>query len=190
MTSFTLDTNCIYAVAKGEADALFVRALAEAHATGAARVAIVAISASENQPGGSLLTGFAQFQSNMASLGLGHLEELKPLAVWDVTFWDWCLWGNEAMSALERRIHAVLFPQVEYELAGYCQRHGVRPDWPLPRGWRNAKCDVLALWSHIHHGQEVFVTSDGNFHAPTKKPALLALGAGEICRPIEAVSFI
>jgi hypothetical protein len=42
----------------------------------------------------------------------------------------------------------------------------------------------------MEHGREVFVTGDGNFHAPTKKPALFALGAGEICRPIEAVALI
>jgi hypothetical protein len=187
MTSFTLDTNCIYALAKGEPDAVFVRSLAEAHRTG---TALVAISASENHPGGGTLTSFAQFQANIARLGLGHLEELKPLGCWDVTFWDWCLWANDAMTALERQIHATLFPHIEYELADYCRRLGSKPDRPLPRGWRNAKCDVLALWSHIHHGREVFVTGDENFHAPTKKPALLALGPGEICRPMEAVALI
>jgi hypothetical protein len=88
MTSFTLDTNCIYALAKGEPDAVFVRSLADAHRTGTARVALVAISASENHPGGGTLTDFAQFQANIARVGLGHLEELKPLAIWDVTFWD------------------------------------------------------------------------------------------------------
>jgi hypothetical protein len=37
MTSFTLDTNCFYAVVNGEPDAAFVRALADAHRTGTAR---------------------------------------------------------------------------------------------------------------------------------------------------------
>ena len=94
------------------------------------------------------------------------------------------------MTAMERQIHAVLFPHVEYELGDYCRRRGLASERPLPRGWRNAKCDVLALWSHIHHGREVFVTADGNFHARTKKPALVALGAGEICRPMDAVALV
>jgi len=34
----------------------------------------------------------------------------------------------------------------------------------------------LAIWSHIHHKRDVFVTSDENFHGTAKKLALIALG--------------
>jgi hypothetical protein len=189
MTSFSLDTNCIYAIAKDEPDAPAVRALADAHTAGTAQVAIEVISASENQRAGEVLRNFADFEALLSKLRLDHLERLSPLARWGMAFWGSALWSGEDMLALERQIHEVLFPRIEFELPDYCQNRGLSPD-PFPREWRNAKCDVLALWSHIYHRREVFVTSDRNFHAPTKKPALIALGAGQICRPTEAIALI
>jgi hypothetical protein len=185
MTSFTLDTNCIIAVANDEPDARAVRALADAHAAGKAQVAAVAISASENPQRDVVRPNFADFLARLAELQLDHLELLKPLGYWGITFWDWCLWSDDTMAALDRQIHGVLFPNIEFATADFCRRRGMATD-PFP--WRNAKCDVLALWSHIYHGHKVFVTSDENFHRITKKPALLALGAGQICRPAEAVA--
>ena len=41
--------------------------------------------------------------------------------------------------------------------------------------WRNAICDVQALWSHIHAGNDVFVSRDRNFHKASKLPKLLSL---------------
>jgi hypothetical protein len=58
----------------------------------------------------------------------------------------------------------------------------------LDSRWRNKKCDVLALWSHLHHQGNVFVTSDTNFHKTSKKPQLIALGAGHILGPTEAAT--
>jgi hypothetical protein len=44
------------------------------------------------------------------------------------------------------------------------------------------------IWAHIHHGGDVFVTSDRHFHAQTKKRRLLEIGAGEILTPAEAAA--
>ena len=60
----------------------------------------------------------------------------------------------------------------------------------LGETWRNAKCDVLALWSHINDKDDIFVTRDGNIHKQTKKPQLHALGAGDILRPKDAATEI
>jgi hypothetical protein len=154
----------------------------------ARQVAAVAISASENQPG-IARPNFADFLARLADLRLDHLEILKPLGYWDISFWDWCLWGDEEMSALDRQIHDLLFPNIEFALGDFSRRRGIAVD-PLPRQWRNAKCDVLALWSHIYHRREVFVTSDGNFHALTRRLALIAMGANHTCRPAEALALI
>jgi hypothetical protein len=83
--SFTLDTNGIIAVANGEPETAAVRALAASHAVGRAQVAVVAISASEQARGDTVLTNFADFQSWLTGLGLGHLDILRPMAYWDVT---------------------------------------------------------------------------------------------------------
>jgi hypothetical protein len=170
MATFTLDTNCIIALEKNEQPvARAVRALADAHERGDAKVAIVAISASERQPSGQQLGNFDEFRQRLATLGLGVLEILKPIKYWDLTFWDWDIWPDQAMLALGRRIHEVLFPGDDIDSAE-----------PSDPKWRNHKCDVLALWSHIHHARDVFVTNDGTFHASTKKPVLISLGARRI----------
>ena len=79
------------------------------------------------------------------------------------------------MADLERKIHQILFPEIEFAYGGEVYKR-----------WHNAKCDVLALWSHIHYGSGIFVTMDSNCHKKTKKTRLLALGAGEILKPEDA----
>ncbi len=49
--------------------------------------------------------------------------------------------------------------------------------------WLNQVCDVQGMWCNIHNGNEVFLTTDGNFTKETKLPELIALGAGRICHP-------
>jgi len=191
MHTFTLDTNCIIAIDEGRAEATAVRALADAHMSGIANVAIVAISASEKQRDGGLIEEFSQFQHRLTSLGLAHLELLSPMFYFGVTYWDWCIWSEPSLEDIERRIHEILFPNVEFLWQDYCAARGLGPnDVPLARGWRNSKCDVQALWSHIFHKRDVFVTSDQNFHAHSKKPTLITLGANRIETPDSALSLL
>jgi hypothetical protein len=56
--------------------------------------------------------------------------------------------------------------------------------------WRNHKCDVLAMWCHIHYGGDVFVTTDRNFMKASKQQRLEALGAREIQTPCGALSLV
>jgi hypothetical protein len=153
--------------------------------------AVVAISASERQKDRPQLRDFAEFQQRLTVLSLGTLKILRPSFYWDITYWDWCIWADEEMVALERRVHQVLFPSVPFLWSDFCAANGLDPETSLPRStWRNHKCDVLALWSHIHEARDVFVTNDGNFHAITKRPALIALGAGRIERAETAVTLV
>jgi hypothetical protein len=187
MRSFTLDTNCLIAVDEGRPEAEAVRALADAHAAGTAAVAVVAISASERQPGGGYIQNFGEFRARLAELGLAHLDILRPIMYWGFTFWDYSLWSDAAVQALEKRIHEILFPNVEFLWEDYCRAAGLDPASTPAGRWRNCKCDVLAIWSHIHGNRDVFVTSDGNFHIAAKKAALVALGARHIETPSDAV---
>jgi hypothetical protein len=191
MLTFTLDTNCLIDIAEGRADSTAVRALADAHARGKANVAVVAITASENQKSGKGLTNFNQFRARLDLLSLGHLEILKPMFYWDITYWDWAYWAEPEMVDLERKIHNILFPNVEFLWTDFCSARGWDPNArPVDTKWRNAKCDVQALWSHIHHHRSVFVTSDAKFHAVTKLPALSSLGTGQIARPQRAAGML
>jgi hypothetical protein len=190
MRSFTLDTNCLIAIDEGRPEATAIRSLADAHAVGKAAVAVVAISASERQTGGRYIADFAEFRARMAALELAHLDILPPIMYWDITFWDYSLWSDAAMQALERQVHETLFPNVEFLWQDYCRANGLDPASTPTGRWRNRKCDVLAIWSHIHGNRDVFVSSDGNFHVPAKKTALVALGAGHIEYPHDAVSLV
>jgi hypothetical protein len=188
MAMFSLDTNCLIDLEEGRPNAAAVRALAEAHRNGRADVAVVAISASERQKSGSRLANFDEFKDRLAALDLTHLRILKPMLYWDVGFWDWAYWAEPDMVTLEQKIHAVLFPGVEFEWKDFCSARSRSPDAEFTDSkWRNAKCDVQALWSHIYHGRDVFVTGDRGFHAASKRPSLLALGAGRIVSPEDAL---
>jgi hypothetical protein len=191
LTTFTLDTNCLIAIDEDRPEAIPVRALADAAAVGSVGVAIVAISASEKQQGGGVIQNFGDFRMRLSRLGLGHLEILPPLAYSDIMFLDWSLWSDTNSEALERSIHQILFPQIELSWQGYCRANDLDPRTiPTIGKWRNCKCDVLAIWSHIHSNRDVFVTTDSNFHSATKKQALIALGANRIELPSSAASLL
>jgi hypothetical protein len=186
---FTLDTNCLIAIDEGRSAAAAVRTLADSHTEGLADVAVVAMSASENQQGGYRLRNFSGFQSRLTALGLNHLNIVLPMAYFDISFLDHCLLTDGSMLALERKIHSILFPSVQFLWQDHWRDMAINPPPELPdRKWRNCKCDVQAVWSHIYSGRDVFVTSDKNFHKDDKKAALVALGAGRIEYPEAAVS--
>ena len=190
-TTFTLDTNCVIAVADARPEAQAVLSLARAHELETASVALVAISASERQQDGTTLTSFTQFKQRLVCLGLGQLEMLKPLAYFGIGYIDWCLFSGEESIAVEQRIHDALFPNIPFRWSDYCTLKGIAPDSPsVGTSWRNAKCDVQAYWSHIHHKREVFVTSDGNFHKETKKASLLGQFGGAIVAPAQAIQLL
>lgn len=183
---FTLDTNCIIDVEDARSNAAFVRELVALHGVNGINVAVSSIGASERQRPGGYAKNFSEFQAKLAAIGFNALELLSPLAYWDVCFWDHCV-GADENDTLERQIHDVLFPSIEFAWPNYAKAHGMPLD-SLDKNWRNAKCDVLGLWCHIKHGGGVFVTSDTNFHAETKVAKLQALGAGTIAFPKEALA--
>lgn len=155
----------------------------------AVRSLVVAISASENQKGQRLIQNFAEFEERLNALGLGHLEILLSMAYLDIGFVDRCILTDDAMEQFERQIHAILFPNIEFGWQKYCEARQLDINFPDAK-WRNKKCDVQAMWSHIDNRRDIFVTSDANFHSPAKKRALIALGAGRIETPTDALSLL
>ena len=191
LTTFTLDTNCLIAIDVHRPEETPVRALTDAAAGGNASVAVVAISASEKQQGGGAIQNFGEFRERLSRLGLGHLEILPR-------YLTGILRSGTGPSGQTRRVRPLSETFTTYcsanrvFLAGLlpCKWHRSSDHASFGR-WRNCKCDVLALWSHIHHNnRDVFVTDDRNFHAETKKPALIALGANRIEIPSSALSLI
>jgi len=191
MWTFTLDSNCMISIDDGGPDAPFVRRLVDAHAAGKAHAAVVAISAAEKKRAGFYLDNFDAFRDRLAALGLARLEILKPMACFDISFAGWCVEADDAMAALEKQIHDILFPRSQFTWQDYADANGLDPDSLSPQGdWRSRKCAVQEMWTHIQNKKDVFVTANDEFHKPAKKAALVALGAAQIERPPQAASLL
>ena len=186
-TNVTFDTNCIIALEENRPAAQDLRRIVHGATEQRLRLRVVAISASERQPGGECSDSFRDFEAKIAGVGLLHAEILLPPLILNVSYLDHCIVGSEQFVEEAKRIHGILFPSSPFEYEDYCRHFGVDPQAPsLDRKWRNRAVDTWALWSHIHNGGGTFVTSDGNFHK--KKVKLAQLGAGEILRPSEAAA--
>ncbi|WP_428488430.1 hypothetical protein [Rhodopila sp.] len=192
MLRFTLDTNCVIDVDEGRPNSVFVTALAQAHSDQRANVAVVAMMASEKQKTGGYLASFTDFMDRLTRLGLSHLDLALPLCYLDISYLDHCLLSDVNLTELDNKIHRVLFSSIDPNYTQYCQSNGIDPNNAISgqaHRWRNAKCDVQALWSHINRKADVFVTSDRNFLG-VNMPRLIALGAGRVLTPEDAVGVL
>ena len=184
----TFDTNCIIDIEQRGIPYPDLQKLVRLHNDQEINLRVVAISASERMPVGYYALNFAEFQKKIAAANLENVEILPAIGYLDITFLDRCLTASDEMVNLERRIHEILFQQIEFYYNDFCKMRGIDPNITLTNPkWRNAKCDVLAMWSHITYDGDIFVTSDINFLKQTKKPALIALGARDILTPQDAV---
>jgi len=170
-----LDTNCLIDLEENRPDACHVRTLIKAWKKGQVELAVVAVSASENQPTGITSHDFGVFVEKLNNVGLAGVHHLLPLAIWDVFYWDHALWSSAEMAALESEIRWILFPGIPTAPPTNINESSV---------WRNRMCDVLIAWACIHHQWECLVTRDKNFH--DHKAELAALGLREVLYPVDA----
>lgn len=167
----TLDHNCIIHLENKTACGQKIQEIvtnAENHCF------VVNMGASEMRKKGVLPDHYEKFEELLKSAGIEHLPRLDPIEIWDVTFWDRCVWADE-MEKLSDEIESVLFPnpsKVDVATEGL--------DSPDGKKWLNRQCDVQTMWCHIHYGNQVFLTADENFTKQTKWPGLHRLGAGRI----------
>ena len=188
---FTIDTNCIVDVEERRPNAKHIEALRDLHLSKKIELAVVGIAASERQKHGPPLRNINDFLERLARLQLDELTILKPIGVWDLTFWDWSVWSGPELQDRQRELHSVLFPNEIFDHTAYCESKGIAVGEVIDQKWRNRKCDVLTLLAHIMAGHEFFVTGDRNFLKASKKAALENLGAKKILRPeeIEDIDF-
>jgi hypothetical protein len=170
---YTLDTNCIIDLEEERGDYHCLLEMIEDYRNGNIDLAVVAISASENQKGGKPSDTFEAFENKLKGAGLEGVNIILPMGYWDVAYWDHFIWDGD--TELEQKIHNILFPGTPIENPaneGFSERK-----------WRNNKCDVQVAWSHAYHRRDVLVTSDGNYHE--NKQALASVGIGKIIYPEE-----
>lgn len=191
----TLDTNCIIDLELNEGAAPELRRLLAKHDAGELDLQVAGIVASERLRAGGYLPTFSGFSERVHRLGSRAIRVLKPIGRWDVTYWDEGLWADDSMTDLEARIHSILFSQ-PYEWSDIARQEGIDPaivpdennaQW---KKWRNRLCDSSAMWCHVYHGGDMFVTRDASFLESSKRVALEALGAKRIVDPAEACSAV
>jgi hypothetical protein len=86
---------------------------------------------------GASAQDFAEFLTRLADLGLAHLKMLVPMCYFDITFYDYCLWSDDNMLTLEKHVHNILFPNVEFEWNDFCQTNSLDPSQPPSGRWRS-----------------------------------------------------
>ncbi len=184
----TLDTNELFNIHYRTGDIDGLGCLMELHSRGIIKICIPAISASENRPGGLQFRNYTEFEAFVASLGFKNYEELSPILLLDKGYIGHGLSSNPIRLRLAHSIHAILFPTMAFDSPNHETGSDASFTPGHARKWLNAICDTMAIWSHIHHRADFFVTEDRNFQKQTKKPRLLELGARQICTPSECVS--
>jgi hypothetical protein len=181
----TLDTNCLYDLESNAVHGL--RQLVALGGKGCVVIQIPAIAASEKQRDGRHLGDFSIFRERVERLGLGSAELLRPLAYSGMHYIGWAVICGQETRAFEQRIHEIIFPRIAFDAENHCRRDDARGR----ERWRNAKCDVLAMWCHIKYEGDIFVTRDKrHFLKQSKKSRLEALGARTIATPEQLLGLI
>ena len=180
-------------------EAAAVQQVGHAHAAGTANVAIVPISASERQR--RCPTALIQDLSSSAfkPLHLGHLEILTRWPTWMSPISIAPSFQTVRCNTSNgRNMRSSFVPSSSY-WPNYRRDRDLNPVEPSadPK-WINAKCDVQALWSHIHYRRQVFDASYANFRSPTnsqldctqRQPNCVPCDAAALLESSPALTFI
>ncbi len=173
----TLDHNCLINVANKNEIGAQVERIVESRNT---QCFIVNIGASEMREKGIRPDRYDLFEDFLVSIGFSDLPRIDPILVWDLTFWDKCVWASEEIENLQSKIGEILFPVALEEIKS---DEGL--DTSLGKKWINRLCDIQSIWCHINNNNDIFLTSDKNFMKQTKLPALINIGAKSIKMPSE-----
>lgn len=175
MTSkkITLDTNCLIDVEKkrsSEGDYTYKDVLGIVNRNGKdLEVATVAASASDMRINREKVDNINKYFLWLESIGLNNLKVLKPLSYYGISFWGHCLWADGKMIKLDEDIQTAIFPDMQ-------SKPGSNQEI-----WLNNKHDVIIMWGHIWHDQDIFVTRDKHFL--NNEQELINLGAKKIVHP-------
>ena len=138
------DSNCLIDLEERRPAASSMDVLIAAAHTGRIDLAVTAVTASENQPGGGVLCNFEDYMARLSRLGLADAHLLLPLAIWDVGYWDHAIFGSDELNSLAVRIRGVLFPGEE---PGDYSANAM-----ITAKWRRRQCDAMVAWCCIYHG--------------------------------------
>lgn len=176
----TIDRNILLAVLKDESGSNDIRQIFKAHEDGLISVGLSSANRVEVGHEGKYAQPEEELFAECRQAGLFSPELIDYPLDWDMGLWEVGCTGEEAYS-LELKIHAILFPN---HPSSFSDQQEPR----LRRKVRNVRCDVFAIWGHIHSSRDYFVTLDKRFHR--RKDLLGEVGARGIVTPSELVEKI
>jgi len=185
----TFDLNCIIAIEKGEGTSISLIKLIRLHDAGKVLITVPAISGSEKLRDGNYSNTFNDFKKRISCLSQKPIEILKPLAYLGISFLDYCIYSNDDLITLDKKIQEILFPDIPYLWQNYIKKFRIDKN-TINDKWVNKRCDAVSMWCHIYYENDIFVTNDHNFFKQQKLNKLIDLGANRILKPIEALKFV
>jgi len=188
----TLDWNCVIEVEEQRDQSSHVVQLLELHEQGIIEVALLAVSASENSKSKRFPGSAALFQERVQKLGWSHLPIVPMPDIWGLSYWDFAYWVSDG-AQFEREFSAiwdVIARNVARDFRDHITAENDAMDNVLQSEslakWRNAWCDVMSAYCHIHERRDVFVTlNTRDFQKHIK--SLAKLGMAQIFEPRELV---
>jgi len=189
---FTLDWNCVIEVEEDQPQAVSVRALVDAHRSKRIEVALLATSASENTKSRVFPCSAELFLQRVARQGWQDLPLVPMPAISDLSFWDHAYYvdDDEEFDRMYDALWAVMASNIASDPEKHlCEGQTFNDDAIHSEAlakWRNAWCDVMSAYTHIHERRDVFVTNNTK-DFQDKREALAVLGMRCIATPAEAV---
>jgi predicted nucleic acid-binding protein len=169
-SGFVLDSNAIIDLIEDREDSYPIRRLVNQWRNGKVQLSVCAVSASENvqKSAGETTRSVAAFKEKLVRAGLDEADVLRPLLLFDFSFWNETIWPDDRGQYLYDRLVELLVPAGLHD----------PPDAPESNSkWRNELCDVMIAWCCIYHGWPNLVTRDAQrFHKAGRKEALRKMG--------------
>jgi predicted nucleic acid-binding protein len=167
---YVLDSNIIIDLAERRPHAEALGDLVAAWRKGDVQLAASVVSASENLPlpHDTTTDRLARLRSRLQAAGLEGIEILKPMLIFDFSFWDEAVWADDRGQLIFDRLLELLAPS---GLAA------PPVDAALNSKWRNGLCDVMIAWCCLYHCRPNLITRDATrFRAGGREAALRRMG--------------
>ncbi len=191
----TLDWNCVIDVEQGGPQAARVLELVEASRAGRFEVALLAASASENSRSKRFPGNAGLFKKRVSALGWEDLPIVRMPGVIGLSYWDFCYYVEDG-DKFDEEVEAlwqVISPNVARDWLVHLPAGKEPSDEAIQSEelakWRNAWCDVMSAYSHIHEGRDIFVTNNTkDFQRNSER--LAHLGMKHISSPDETLGLL
>jgi hypothetical protein len=191
----TLDWNCVIEVEEGRSQASCVTNLVNAHRIGEFEVALLAASASENTKSKLFPGNAGVFKRRVAQLGWDDLPLVPMPGIIGLSYWGFSFYVGDG-EVFKRDMDAlwqIIAPKLQRKpLDHLIDGQALEDNWMQSEAlskWRNAWCDVVSAYSHIHAARDIFVTNNTR-DFQKNAPALALLGMKNISTPVKTRDLI